>query len=401
MTKRSSSRARSFADARPVIVVALSGRQLAAAARAAGWQPWVVDAFADDDTRRLASRWMRIATDASYAFARGSLEHAIRRLRVAAPDASVVWGSGLEAHGDWLTALAASGCVLGSAPRALAIATDPLALARHLRRLDIPHPAVVIGQVPRRGRWVTKARAASGGAHVRFQQAGALIPPGRYAQRFVSGAALSVVALASATDVSVVGYGTQLFASVPGQPFRHAGAVALPDVAPALQASIHQALCRLREPLGLRGLFGVDLVVTGPGQWQLIELNPRPPGSFDLHLAPSVAFRAHVAACRGQALPVLRRRSGCRAQAVCRASAALGIPNSLDWPAWITDRPVGGSRVPAGAPVCTVQASGATPAIARRRLAGRLNRLRGWLGDADRRLPLTSLEILAGEHTHE
>ena len=403
MTRPSNSPAPSCARPRVVIVVARAARQLAAAAQAAGWQPWVADVFGDVDTRALAAVWQAVPVGPGFAFRPRGLQRAVANLRTKAPAAPLVFGSGFEGAPALLAKLSRGGRVLGSPASALARLQDPLAWSRLLRRLSIPHPRVVLHEVPRRGRWVAKRSGEAGGAHVRFAAPGEALGVGEYAQRLVPGRALSAVCLAGAHAVEITGYSEQLFWPTPRSPFRHAGSIALAagTLPASLDAEVRQSLGRLVGALGLRGLCGIDFVLAPDGTWQFIELNARPPASFDLHVAAGAMFRAHLAACRDEHLPTLHPRARCRAQLVYFASSAIRIPNSIDWPDWVADRPLPGSRLPPGAPVCTLQAAGATSASARERLHRRLDRLRGWLGDADRRLPVTSLDILAGEHTHE
>ena len=324
-------------------------------------------------------------------------------MRARAPAAPLVWGSGFEGQPALLQQLARTGPVLGAPPAVLALLQEPVAWSRLLRRLAIPSPGVALRQVPRRGAWLAKRSGRSGGAHVRFAAPGSALRAGEFAQRCVTGRALSAVFVARAGNVHHIGYCEQLFSPTATSPFRHAGAIALPrDAVPReVCTGVQKAVEDLSEALALRGLCGVDFVLQPDAAWQLIELNARPPSSFDLLASSSSMFRAHLSAWLGEPFPTLRQRSAVRAHAVHYASSALRIANSIDWPEWVADRPPGGSRIAAGAPVCTVSAAAATPAIARRRLDRRLDRLRGWLGDADRRLPLTSHEILAGEHTHD
>ena len=403
MTRRSNSREPSCAEPRAVIVVARAARQLAAAARSAGWLPLVADAFGDADLRAVAVDWQQVSLGPDLAFRPRTLLGAVTRLRQRAPSAPLVWGSGFEGQPNLLHQLAAKGPVLGTPPAVLALMQDPGAWSRLLRRLAIPHPAVALREVPRRGAWVAKRSGVSGGAHVRFAAPGSVLGTGEFAQQCVGGRALSAVFVAGAREVRLAGYCEQLFSPVGASPFRHAGAIALPDDAlpRRLRAEVQTALQRLTTALALRGLCGIDFVLQPGGAWQLIELNARAPSSFDLHATASSMFRAHLAACRGDPLPMGRKLSTRRARAVHYASSALRIVNSIDWPAWVADRPPDSSEIAVGAPVCTVSAAAATPALARQRLDRRLDRIRGWLGDADRRRPLTSHEILAGEHTHE
>jgi hypothetical protein len=74
-------------SARTVIIVARAGRQLAAAARAAGLTPLVADLFGDSDTREIAARWLGVAAGADFHFDPDSLRQAVAALRATAPQA--------------------------------------------------------------------------------------------------------------------------------------------------------------------------------------------------------------------------------------------------------------------------------------------------------------------------
>ncbi|MGN2393554.1 ATP-grasp domain-containing protein, partial [Pelomicrobium sp. G1] len=77
-------------------------------------------------------------------------------------------------------------------------------------------------------------------------------------------------------------------------------------------------------------------------------------------------FDGHLRACRGELhREPLVRRVQIRAHAIVSAPAPVRIPGGWRWPAWCSDLPRGGMRIPPGAPVCTVHSRGATPGAAR------------------------------------
>ena len=88
-------------------IVALSGRALAQSARAAGWAPFVLDAFGDLDVREAAAAMERVPVDGDWRFVREALLEAADRL--APPPIPLVYGSGFERHPDLLEALAREG----------------------------------------------------------------------------------------------------------------------------------------------------------------------------------------------------------------------------------------------------------------------------------------------------
>jgi tyramine---L-glutamate ligase len=90
-------------------------------------------------------------------------------------------------------------------------------------------------------------------------------------QRFVTGNHVSVSLLASKTGLLPLSLNGQRIE--PGQPFRYQGGI-VPYSHPAAQQALELAQAAARLLPGLRGYFGVDLVL-GPEGGYLIEINPR------------------------------------------------------------------------------------------------------------------------------
>lgn len=380
MKRLSHSPAASSAKRPTAIILARAGRQLAAAARAAGMRPLVADLFGDSDTRMLAERWRPVVGNASFNFEPASLRHALQGLHQLAPDAPVIWGSGFEGRVTLLEQLREQAEVLGSSGAALGCVWQPWRFAQVLRAAGIATPIIHRGRVPRTGEWLVKRLGGAGGGHVRPGKPGAVLGTRDYAQARVHGRSLSVAWIASANEARVLGFCEHLFwTDTPGS-FRYGGAVVRRDLPRALQRGVAVALRRLGRALDLRGLMGIDFVLEPGGTWQVVELNPRPTATFDLLARAGDVWRAHLAACRDAPLGQIRALSAVAAHAVLYAPQAFRMPRKADWPSWVADRPQPGVWMPAGAPVCTVRATGRDARHARRVLAGRLRRLCGCLG---------------------
>jgi predicted ATP-grasp superfamily ATP-dependent carboligase len=149
----------------------------------------------------------------------------------------------------------------------------------------------------------------------------------------------------------------------------------------ALDAGVAARLRALLDPLvaafGLVGLNSLDVLVDDDGNFNVIELNPRPGAAVDVFdIGDAPLFALHVQACEG-ALPVsweLPPQS--TAMSVVYADAETRVPDAVEWPDWVADRPAPGSIVGAGAPLCTVLATHATSKGARRLLDARVAALR-------------------------
>jgi predicted ATP-grasp superfamily ATP-dependent carboligase len=138
---------------------------------------------------------------------------------------------------------------------------------------------------------------------------------------------------------------------------------------------VAEALCALVEATGLRGLCGVDLIQDGD-RWWLIEINPRPGASFELHERGHGLFGVHVGAVRGAAVrfDYPSAAPGCGLKIVY-ATGSLRVPLSFEWPQWVSDRPWPGALAVPGEPVCTVKASAQNSATARNLLERRYQRV--------------------------
>ncbi len=367
---------------RPVVIVARSGRALATAARAAGWQPSVIDLFGDADTRAVSDALCVTAASADYRFVPARLQADLARLMRDRPASSrtLVWGAGLDGDVDLLLALGAQVEVLGTPVTGLQLLNDARARQRRLLALGVATPAVARGRVPARGCWLRKTHAQAGGFHVQWARAGDTLPAAEYAHAFVAGRSLSVAFVASEAAVQVLGFSAHLFWPSSTAPFAYGGAIGGVTLPQQVRRSIVNALPRIVRAFELRGLAGMDFVLDAAGDWWLIEINARPTATVELLTSPAAAWRAHVAACRGESWRAAPPRRRPRAQAVVFADDPIRVANSLDWPAWVVDRPVTGARLPRGAPLCSVWADGDSPADACAQLARRIRRLRRMLG---------------------
>ncbi len=371
-----------------ILIVARAARQLAAAAAAAGYRPLVVDCFGDEDTRRYAGRVLVTPTGPGYRFRPRRLLADLARLAPAGEGLPLVWGAGFEADPGLIETLAARYQVLGSDPRGLAELTTPRAFATRLASLGLPHPGLGSGRVPARGRWLVKRRGDAGGWHVREAPPRAALADNEYAQAFVPGRSLSVAFIAAGDEVEVLGFSEHLAWPGAAAAFGYAGAVGGARLPAGLRRAVTAALPRLARAFGLRGLCGCDFIAEADGSWSLLEINARPTATFDLLAAPGSAFRAHLAACCGETRGRLRPRQRVHAHAICHVPDPIQIPNSVDWPAWVADRPCAGARLPRGAPMCTVRADGISPADALAALARRVLRLRRLLDIEDPTVPV-------------
>ena len=345
--------------AAPLIILAQSGRALAEAARAAGMVPHVIDRFGDTDTRAAAETTVCVPVSRAGHLDEASVMVAVARLTQGARVPELVWGGGLEAQPQLLSRLRQSCRVRGSALEGVKLLHDRAALMQSCVRLGIPTACSL--RLPGLPRYLRKRAAAAGGDHIRAMPPGGLPSRarGEYDELFIEGIAGSVTLLAYRFGACILGFNRLLTHGAGfARNYRYLGAVGHLALTPAQIALCARAGDLIARAWGWRGLCGLDFVLTPEQRLVFVDFNPRPVATFDLHLDPGAAFAAHLAACRGHSIGVTTC-SGIRGHRLVEALDPIQIPNSLDWPSWVSDRPGPGERLAAGVPICTVRAEAA------------------------------------------
>lgn len=362
-------------DGNPVLVVAVSARMLACAARRSGIAARAVDLFNDADTRVCAEASAAVPAQGA-GFDPEALLAAAQRLAPAGRGFGLVYGSGLEHCPAVLERLARGRELLGNPPEVVRAVKDPARFFGLLARLGIPHPETRLERPAQTAGWLAKRVGGAGGGHVHF------LDDGReyddcYFQRHVEGRALSVLFLADGRAARIVGYSEQWQAAVAatGQRFLYGGAVALEELPPGCADELEEAVQALVQAVGLRGLCNLDFILDDDGFFHVLELNPRPSATLELHDGEGGLFRHHARACRGHLPTELPSPAGIRGHVVLYARRPLRVPPAVRWPAWVADRPVAGTAIGVGEPVCTLCAEGPDGAAVRRLLEARQRRL--------------------------
>jgi uncharacterized protein len=339
----------------PLLIVGASGRAAASSALRAGFEPFVIDLFADADTVRLCPTLKCDPADYPHGFV---------PLANRAPPAPWMYTGGLENHPDVVAAISEHRELWGNGPDVLKRVRDPWFLD------SLPKHAAGFAKVAVRKDeaapvgWVRKPLGGAGGGGVRFVDHGDRADDaGVYYQQFIEGEPQSAVFFA-ATDGSVVaalGRTLQLI----GTPWLHAGRFQyagnvsrlwLPYPVGAWESGVR------RHVAGLCGLMGIDYI----GQ-SILEVNPRYTASVEvLEFAHGVPLLI-----RDSPPPPARRVVG---KAIYYAAVPITFPASGPWDAslarctdvWrmpdFADLPHAGSVIEPGQPVCTLFAAASTEA---------------------------------------
>lgn len=378
----------------PVLIAGFSGRALAQSARRAGFQPLVVDGYGDLDMSEVASACEVLPDVTQVGFRASTLRPALTRLAqgACAPPIGLVLGAGFEATPRLLETLSRDFALLGCGSDCVANAKDPAKFFPLLRELGIAHPETRIAPVGAgpadHNMWLSKRKGGMGGLHIRPLGTRASLPDHRYAQQRISGDAISATVLVTAQGPAFA-FARTWCAPTPSKPYRFGGIVGNVTLDAELETRLIDLMLTLLPHLQLKGLVSFDFIISD-GETFLLEVNPRPGAALDvLDDENGTLFHAHVLSTQShdshaagqEPLSLLSRqwRPTTRASAYLYADRnPLTVP-SIDWPAWVHDRPREGTHVQQHAPVATVHASASTPDLATKLCRERLGELAGML----------------------
>lgn len=368
-------------EAGDLLIATFSGRSLAASALRAGYRPLVADLFADNDLRDLAADFRAVHGDFLVGFDDEELLAALGELADGRAPVGIVCGPGFEDRPDLVDRIAARWRLLGNSGETIRALKDPLGFAALCARLGIRHPETRIDRPASDddGPWLSKRAGAAGGLHIGFlgERDSAA---DRYYQRFTKGARHSALFVASGGRAVILGLSEQWPSPSPTEPFRYGGACGPVRLAERHETGMTRAVEAVAAAVpALVGLGSADFLVAEGEAPVLLEINPRSGASMDVFERPGrPLMRIHIDACDGrlpgpgEALPTTPVRAAGFAYLECD-EATIG---ALDWPDFVSDRPVPGTVIRFGEPVCTLKADGDCGAAAMALLARRLAAIR-------------------------
>ncbi|MCX5660088.1 MAG: ATP-grasp domain-containing protein [Planctomycetota bacterium] len=378
-----------------IIIVGASARAAAASAIRAGLAPWCVDLFADRDLRAIAPA-LRCPMH--------GYPDAIADLLHDAPHAPVLLTGAMENHPDTVAAIAQLRPILGSPPSAIRAARDPriltsLPVCPGLRQCAVRFDRDDNGTADAAMAWLRKPlRSAAGrGIHVERHIPGNArhnaappeanaSPPGFYLQQFIPGSPVGAVFTASHNGLRLVGLSRQIIGdpALGAHGFQYAGSIGPISLTPRQREALTHLGASLVARAGLRGLFGVDLILDPAGDLSPIEVNPRYPASVEVLEAAGTApvladldeFREFASALPAPPTPT-SSPVPIHGKAIAYARHDTIVPDlySIFAADQIADVPDPDEPTPAGRPICTLLASGPSEADCLGRLHALAERL--------------------------
>jgi predicted ATP-grasp superfamily ATP-dependent carboligase len=380
-------------------IVGASTRAAAFSAKAAGFEPWCADRFADVDQQAIAP--LERIDD----YPRG-----LRAILATSPNSPWMYTGALENYPELVDELAQIRPLYGNRGQALRLARDPLFWCRALADSGIPSPRVSLSssETRRDGSWMRKPLRSANGANVSVwsgedtaQEHQAEESQHYYYQQRIAGISVAAVFVAADGEAALLGVTRQLH----GEDWQLAlravgdaeGAWIEPprDIHPtksafrycgsigpiALDETRYRDVLRLGNAIssacGLVGLFGVDAILNANGVWP-VEINPRYTASIEVLERASVertrqqrphkllAIEWHEAACCFRQLPGSLGQS----EQVLSGKLIYYAPRDLHFSSsaarWVVERnlaavprmaadiPAVGSHVHRGEPVLTL-----------------------------------------------
>ncbi len=371
--------ARSPSKSGSLLIAAISGRALAAAAKRAGYRPLVADFFRDTDTVALAERAILLPGDLKGGIDEAYVIDTLRALADGERPVAAVLGSGFERKPDLVDEIARHYPLTGSGGSAIRRVKDPQALAGDCAELSIPHPELRRQRPVDPENWIVKAAGAAGGTHI-SRANGEDLPKGRYFQRFLRGQNLSALFVGDGRQARIAGFSRQWTSPAPSAPYRYGGAVRLRRFDRQDAATIGGWLSALTKRAGLVGLCSADFIKNRDG-YHLIEINPRPGATLDIFDSPDTPLiEAHLRASRGETYR-LPNFTDNMAQMIAYAAGPVARFPAISWPDWTADHQSEGTRLSPGDPVCTVFANGRNAVATRRAVMAKASALQpAWEG---------------------
>lgn len=362
------------------LIIAESGRALAVSAAKAGYQCHVIDRFNDTDTAAASLSQCRVNTGDNHGLDTRHLSQLLEPFRKT-PLAGIVTGSGLELNPAWLEDLSEDWPLLANAGNTLRECKSPECFFAMLDEAGIAHPEISHSPVHSRDNWLQKRIAAAGGGHITPYKSGEPVMPQHYLQQRVEGRPFSIVFIADGRQANLAGISETRCRDVGGNDFRYRGAVGLGGMAGHLLTPFAGLATLITEKFRLRGLCGLDVIVTPSGDIKVLEVNPRPTATFPLHENRASLFEAHVRAFKGE-LARLPKPGTFRAHEVIYNNSSGTMPQ-ITWPDWVTDRTATGEQLVAGQPLCTVHAKAGSLVAVKKLLAERVKRFMDHAGSME------------------
>jgi predicted ATP-grasp superfamily ATP-dependent carboligase len=390
-----------MASSEHLLIFGASARAAAFSALRAAMRPWCADLFGDADVQKHC---------ATFLLDRGEYPEGLLRAIRQAPPGPWIYTGGLENRPTLLAKLAQLRPLWGNHGDALALARSPTHVFKVLQQAGIPCPALrsAAAPPPADGRWLSKSLRGSGGTGVHVFEVNKAARPAQasrgpsgpgysYLQEYQEGDSSAALYVGDGQRARFLGLTRQLVGEswLHAAPFHYCGSIGPIEPSVRLRPRLNRLGDVLAGACGLRGLFGVDGILSGEVLWP-VEVNPRYTASIEvLECALGVSLLNHHRAVFDSAYSAPSSIPGSEGQVI--GKAILYARESLRFPRvgpWLTalqcggpvretpdfaDIPHAGEPIERGRPVLSFFARGATVADCADALRAAASDLDRWL----------------------
>ena len=357
-----------LSDRRACLIISLTARALAASAKKADIDAYSIDLFQDLDTIRYSRKSTAIDLG-TIGFESRSLFNAIEKLDPR-QELPVIYGGGLEHDPNLIRRISKNRRLVCNPADVIEQIFLPQQFFTCLSKLGIPHPETRFDSPGSDGIWLKKYPGSSGGIHVDYVAPHHMADSsGFYFQKYCPGRIVTATVYSHNGGTEIVGFSEQWCdESSVMPPFTYGGAVSIAreELPNYISCSMKRAAQAIVSSFGLRGLASIDMIVNN-NEWVLLEVNPRPSATFELHEGKESFLAAHWKAFDGEevSLRSMTHESVFNAHAVIYASSPMRVPTEWSWPSDVRDLPASEETFQIGEPVCTAYAEAQCSALAK------------------------------------
>ncbi|MBX5328932.1 MAG: ATP-grasp domain-containing protein [Candidatus Bathyarchaeota archaeon] len=375
-----------------LLVIGIDTVAIAKSATRAGYKVYVVDFFGDLDLKRVCVSCKSIVKQKrgkSY----GKIESKLKSeafLKIAKAwlkehkiDA-ILLSSGLDDDFEVLNDLNDIAPILGNSPKIIKKVRERHCFFEELKRLGIEHPVTTIVKNAYEARnaaekmgypVVFKPVKGFGGANIRTVQDSGEVErvfnqtsnASEYVlvQKFIDGIHASVSFIANGDDVKLLTLNEQLlglrFLSQE-EPFGYCGNIVPLKCSSRVIERCEHIAEKVALRFGLKGLNGIDLVISKDGNLCVVEVNPRFQGTFECieKVLGINLVESHINACLHGSLPTIKEQASIYCtRLILYAPRRIAVPDLTVFPE-IRDIPFPETIIEKGEPLCSIITEGKT-----------------------------------------
>lgn len=358
-------------------MIANSGRAIAQGLKSLGYSVYVIDGFADCDTRAAALESIKVKRLVVGLDPDETIQ-AISDLQSKISFDGLFYDAALESNPNLLDQVNIKP-VFGNSSQTLKACKNPKEFFTRLDQYSISYPEIFLQPEATTnivGDWLIKTAQSTGGVGVTSvtAQLGECIDfaSNQYLQKRIDGVNFSVTFLANKEEIVVLGFNTQWSEKLSdSMPYVYSGAMNHVKLDEDVKQVAHQYARQIVKAFNLVGLNSIDFIIA-ENTIHVLEVNPRIPATYELYETRNgELLKEHIEVCNSNILPEITRRLMLRAHAIVYAPSDICIAEDMKWPLWSADRPHAGEVIRRAEPVCNVFAGGQNSAQVCEMIGGR------------------------------